>query len=154
LADYQTVYAASWKPAEFFPAFVPALLRLAGELGALRLGIYYLDGAPAAAQFWVLWNGRAVICKLAHDKRFDELSLGTLLTMDMFERALTDDQPHEISFGRGDDPYKRLWLPKRRERWGITAANPRTLRGLGLGLKRQAAAIYHGLRRERAAPFG
>jgi len=152
--DYETIYAASWKPAEFFPAFVPALIRLAGELGALRLGIYYIDRIPAAAQLWILWDGRAVICKLAHDKRFDALSLGTLLTMEMFERVLAVDRPHEISLGRGDDPYKRLWLPKRRERWGITAANPRTLRGLRLGLKRQAATIYHRLRREPVAPLG
>jgi hypothetical protein len=154
VADYETVYAASWKPAELFCDFVPALIRLAGKLRALRLGIYYLDGIPAAAQFWILWKGRAVICKLAHDKRFDDLSLGTLLTMEMFERVLTDDRPHEISLGRGDDPYKKLWLPKRRERWGITASNPRTWRGLRLGLKRQAAMIYQRLRRERLAPVG
>jgi hypothetical protein len=154
IADYETIYAASWKPAEVFPNFVPALMQLAGELGALRLGIYYVDGIPGAAQFWILWNSRAVICKLAHDKRFDDLSLGTLLTMEMFERVLAQDRPHEISLGRGDDPYKKLWLPKRRERWGITAANPRTLRGLRLGLKRQAATIYHRLRRERVTPLG
>jgi hypothetical protein len=154
IRDYQAIYEESWKPAELFPTFVPALIRLAEELGALRLGLYFVDGTPAAAQLWIVWNGRAVICKLAHDKRFDELSLGTLLTMEMFERVLSEDRPLEISLGRGDDPYKKSWLPKRRERWGITAANPRTPRGLRFGLRRHAARVYHRLRRERVDPFG
>jgi hypothetical protein len=153
IADYQRIYAASWKPVEDFSEFIPALIRLAAEFGALRLGIYYIDGMPAAAQVWTLWNGRAVIHKLAHDSRFDNLSLGTLLTMEMVERALAGDRPHEITLGRGDDPYKKLWLPKRRERWGITAANPWTRRGLSFGLKRQAAKAYHRLRGERVTPF-
>lgn len=143
IADYQTVYASSWKPAEPFPEFMPGLIRLAAELGASRLGIFYIDGIPAAAQFWIIWRGRAVIYKLAHNRKYDHLSLGTLLTMEMIQRVLADDRPYEINFGRGDDPYKRLWLGKRRQRWGITAANLRTARGVWLGLEREAAKMYH-----------
>jgi hypothetical protein len=152
IADYQTIYAASWKAPEPFPAFIPRLIRLASELGALRLGVYYMDETPAAVQFWIVWRGRGIIYMLAHDRRFDNLSLGTLLTMEMMERVLSDDRPFEINLGRGDDPYKSMWLPKRRERWGVTAANPRTVRGLWLGLEREAAKVYHWLRREPLNP--
>ena len=152
IADYQSVYAASWKPPEAFPRFIPELVRLAAELGALRMGIYYIDDLPAAAQFWIVWKGRAVIYKLAHDQKLDKLSLGTLLTMEMMERVLTEDHPYEINCGRGEARYKRLWLPKRRQRWGITAANPRTVPGLRLGLEREAAKLYHRLIRQPIVP--
>lgn len=152
VAGYQDVYALSWKEPEPFAEFMPTLIRLGAELGALRLGIYYIADKPAAAQVWLLWDGRAAIYKLAHDRELDALSLGTLLTMEMFERVLQQDHPAEINLGRGDDPYKKLWLPRRRERWSIHACNPRTAAGLARGLRGELAKLYHRVQRRPMTP--
>jgi CelD/BcsL family acetyltransferase involved in cellulose biosynthesis len=141
IAIYEHVRERSWKSAEPFPDFIPNLMRLAGKLGALRFGALIIDGIPAAAQFWIVWGGKATIYKLVYAREFAAVSPGTVLTMEMVRNVLEEDSPVEINFGRGDDAYKKLWLSARREHWGIEAANPRTLGGI-LRASRIRAAVF------------
>jgi hypothetical protein len=135
LRQYETVYRASWKPPEIHPEFVPALAQAAAAAGALRLGICEIGGIPAAAQIWLVLNGRATIFKIAYDERFRSVSVGSALTWWMMRAMLDEEQVREVDFGRGDDHYKRWWLSERRERWGLLAFNPLTPGGLALAAR-------------------
>ncbi|MBV8167969.1 MAG: GNAT family N-acetyltransferase [Alphaproteobacteria bacterium] len=123
---YEAVYRASWKGHEPYPRFSAAFIRACAEARCLRLGLVHVGDTPAAAQIWVVWNGRATLCKLAHDERFKPLSVGTVLTWRMMAHVLDADRVREVDFGRGDDPYKALWMSQRREHWGLLAFNPAT----------------------------
>jgi hypothetical protein len=122
---YETVYRASWKPPEPYPSFMPGLIVTADREGWMRLGLLYLDEIPIAAQLWLVADGRATIYKLAHDQRYDALSPGSLLTAHVLRHLLAVEGLREVDFGRGGEPYKRLWLGRRRERWGLLAFNRR-----------------------------
>jgi Acetyltransferase (GNAT) domain len=148
---YDQVYRRSWKEPEPFPQFVPHLMRLCAAKGWLRLGLVYIDGQPAAAQFWLVTGGTASIYKLAYDDRFSELSVGSILTSKLMEYVLDVDRVAEVDYLTGDDPYKRQWMSHRRERWGLIAFNPRTMRGrLGIARHiggRAVKGAYRSLKR-------
>jgi CelD/BcsL family acetyltransferase involved in cellulose biosynthesis len=133
--QYEQVYAASWKRSEPYPAFIR---RLAADLaagGALRLALLYLDERPIAAQLWIVQRGMATLYKLAHDRAFDALSPGTVLTMRTLERLFDDEHVTELDLGVGDDRYKRLWATRRRARIGLLAFDPLTWRGAAGALR-------------------
>lgn len=130
IVAYNMVYLASWKESEPYPQFVPELIRSCAAMGALRLGILRIDGEPAAAQFWIVHNGKALIYKLAYDERFFELSVGTILTATLMQHVIDVDGVAQVDYLTGDDAYKKDWMSARRERWGILALNPRTPRGI------------------------
>jgi len=154
---YNRVYGASWKQPEPYPRFVPELMRECAKLGALRLGTVHVDGEPAAAQFWIVQNGVALIYKLAYDERFRDLSLGSILTTAMMRRVIDVDRVREVDYLTGDDDYKKDWMSGRRERWGILAMNPRTWRGAaaiarhvaGRAIKRAAQSLGRRVFRSR-----
>ncbi len=138
-ADYETIYAASWKGEEGSPAFLHAMAEDEGAAGTLRLGIAKKDGRPIAAQLWTIENGTAWIHKLAYDEAAKPLSPGTVLSMEMFRSALDEDRVLRIDYGTGDDGYKRDWMEIRAPLWRLEAYNPRRLSGL-IGAARAAAS--------------
>jgi hypothetical protein len=135
IQSYEQIYLSSWKRPEPYPHFVAGLIRACAQQGWLRMGVIYMDDQPIASQVWIVNSGKASIYKLGQDQRFDEFSAGSILTAKLMEHVLEVDKVKEVDFGSGDDPYKKTWLPQRRERWGILAMNPRSLAGL-LGIVR------------------
>ena len=145
-ADYETVYAASWKGEEGSPAFLRAMAEEEGAAGTLRLGIAKKDGKPIAAQLWTIENCTAWIHKLAYDEEAKPLSPGTVLSMEMFRSALDQDRVERIDYGTGDDGYKRDWMEIRAPLWRLEAYNPRTLSGLIGAARAKASALVGRLR--------
>lgn len=151
---YVKVYLASWKRPEPYPDFIPGLIRACSAAGALRLGLVYVDGEAAAAQLWIVHGGVAFIYKLAYDERFADLSVGTILTARLMQHVLDVDKVDEVDYLSGDDSYKKDWMSHRRERWGMLAMTPRTMRGAlaicrhlgGRSMKRALLCISRRLR--------
>jgi CelD/BcsL family acetyltransferase involved in cellulose biosynthesis len=149
IADYEAVYARSWKEAEPFPAFQPLLMRKLADAGWLRLGLCRIKGKPVAAQLWVVTNGQATVLKLAHDTEFDSFSPGTVLTAFAIRTLIERDKIAALDFGRGDDTYKRAWTTHRTPHIGVLWTSIR---------RRPAMVLRHEIgnfrNRGRTAPKG
>lgn len=141
LGAYQKIYASSWKKPEPYPDFIPEFMRLCAEKGWLRMGIAYLDLQPVAVQFWLVLHGKACIYKVAYDEKFSAFSPGSLLTGRLMQHVIDVDHVNQVDYLIGDDPYKKQWMSHRRERCGIVAYNPRSLKGLWGGASETAKRL-------------
>ncbi|MEO1731389.1 MAG: GNAT family N-acetyltransferase [Pseudomonadota bacterium] len=124
-ASYETVYAASWKPAEGKPDMLQAFAQSEGLAGRLRLGLARHEGQAIAAQFWTVEGGIAYIHKLAHLESHKHLSAGTTLSAALFAHAIDTDKVSLIDFGTGDESYKRDWMEDTRPRYQIDCLDMR-----------------------------
>ena len=142
-ADYETVFAASWKGGEEgSPAFLRALAERTAHLGRMRMALAYDPaGTPLAAQFWTIDAGVATIHKLAYVETAKALSPGSILSHAMFEHVLTRDRPAIIDFGTGDDPYKADWMDEKRLLHRLDAYDPFSPRGLAGYARTRAGAL-------------
>jgi CelD/BcsL family acetyltransferase involved in cellulose biosynthesis len=154
IGDYTVVYERSWKPPEPYPAFIPELCRMAAARGWLRLALARVDGRPIAAQIWLVAGARAYIYKLAYDRSMARLGAGTLLTARLMRHVLDVDRVTEVDYLAGDEPYKREWMNRRRERRGIVGFDPRSFAGILQAARHFGGRALHRMfsqRTDRAA---
>jgi hypothetical protein len=155
--DYETIYNSSWRDRESHPGFIRAFIRTAAEEGWLRLGVFYIDHEPAAAQLWIVHGRVASIYKICYAEKFAKSSVGSVLTTHMLEHTLDRDKVSEVDYLTGDDSYKANWMSNRRERWGIMAFNPDTIFGKVSTLRhicgRNLRAMLKGFADEIVTPF-
>lgn len=123
-ADYEAIYAASWKPAEDQPAMLRAFAEAEGAAGRLRLGVARAEGIAVAAQCWTVENSIAYIHKLAHLESHKPLSAGTTLTAALFRHVMDIDRVDLVDFGTGDQSYKADWMEEVRPRFRIDCLDP------------------------------
>jgi CelD/BcsL family acetyltransferase involved in cellulose biosynthesis len=154
IAAFEAVYARSWKDAEPFPSFNEAQIRAAADLGIMRLGVWWIGGTPAAAQFWIVEHGRATVLKLAHDEAFRAHSPGTLLTAWMVRDMIEREGARVLDFGRGDDPYKSQWVANRTQFGGVLWINPLRPRGFAALARHAAGRLRARLRGASSAWHG
>lgn len=119
IADYHSVYNASWKAHEQFVKFIEGLAKRFSEQGWLRLAVLYIGDSPAAAQFWFVAHGKASIFKLVYDETWKKYSPGSILTAYLMRHVIDIDQVEEIDFLTGNDAYKQEWMSERRERFRL-----------------------------------
>ena len=123
MADYNAVYAASWKANELHEDFINGLATNLSQAGWLRLAILYVEYQPVAAQFWIVANGKASIFKLNYDKAWKQYSPGSILMAFLMQQVIDNDKVDEIDFLTGNDAYKQDWMSERRERWRLNCIN-------------------------------
>jgi CelD/BcsL family acetyltransferase involved in cellulose biosynthesis len=140
-AQYEAIYAASWKTAEGAPEFLRNMALTESAAGALRIGIATIEGEPVAAQLWTIENGRAIIHKLAYLESAREQSPGSVLTAAMFQHAIDQNRVSLIDFGTGDDPYKSDWMDTRQPLYRVQLFNPRHPTGLWHAAKASLSAL-------------
>jgi hypothetical protein len=150
-AEYEAVYAKSWKGEEGSMAFLKHFARAEAEAGRLRLGLARAGGQVVAAQLWSVEGGTAFIHKLAYAEEAKPLSPGTSLSAALFAWVIDRDRVAHVDFGTGDDPYKRDWMEEQRPRWRMVALDPRRPGQWGAIARQIAKALVARIARKPGA---
>ena len=113
-------------------AFIRRLTDHAHQQGWLSIWLLYLDGAPAAMEYQLTYNGIVSALRADYDSSLDDLSPGTYLNWKLTEQLFSAEL-QRYDMGPGDIAYKRRWAEQFQDLYRIKVYN-RTLRGTALGI--------------------
>ncbi|MCJ8322132.1 MAG: GNAT family N-acetyltransferase [Colwellia sp.] len=127
--DYQDIYQQSWKGEEYSFDFIEQVCLQAIRNNQLRMGMLFVDDQPAAVQIWFIQGESASIFKLAYSTKYQEFSVGSILSLALSKHVIDEDKVTVIEFGMGNERYKKDWMTQQRHRIVYQVFNHRTLRG-------------------------
>lgn len=120
MADYYSVYSASWKAEEQYVLTLDDIVARFTRAGWTRLAILYIKGQPAAAQLWFVHHGKASIFRLSYDEAWKRYSTGSILTGFLMQYVIDVDKVEQVDFLTGNDAYKQDWMSDRRQRFALS----------------------------------
>ncbi|KGJ92725.1 GNAT family N-acetyltransferase [Colwellia psychrerythraea] len=141
---YKTIYQQSWKGEEYSFNFIKKVCLSAIAENKLRFGLLFVDDEPAAAQLWFLqmadddsaeqnnselFQTTASIFKLAYSPKYQQYSVGSILSLALSEYVISKDKAANIEFGMGSEAYKKDWLIDKRTRQSYQIFNPASIYG-------------------------
>lgn len=126
---YSKIRSKSWKGEEKDSEYLRECTKMMSEKGWLRLAFLFINNKPIACEKWVVWNGIAYGWDGIYDLEYSKDSPGTIINKEIIEYMIDEEKVSEIDMGIGDDEYKKIWAPKRRERRQLVIYN-RHLRGV------------------------
>lgn len=126
--------------------YLRAVLDTASACGALRLGIFSLDGVPVAVQLWVVSERVARCLRIWGAQGQRTFPIDDVLTQLVTLCLIDGDHVEELEFGDVNEAFAADWAPMTRDRLGLAAFNRRTGRGI------RGAFRHIGLQLLLAAP--
>lgn len=146
--DYRALVHADALAAQQQPAsYLPSIVLLTAEAGALQLGCLHLDGVPVALQFWLVDGGVAHCLRIWGAEEQRAFPTDDILTELMALCLIDGNHVAELDFGAISEEFARNWAPAMRSRIGFAAFNPRTWRGV------KGAVRHVGVQRLKALPL-
>ena len=112
------LHRARWRKRRLPGAFLAKSIRFHREWaelsqrdGRLWLSVLHLDDQPIGAIYAMALGGTAYYYQAGFDPNRGSVSPGTLLVAGSIRRAIDEGMAH-FDFMRGDEPYKRRWMPQ------------------------------------------